>query len=84
MKRAISVVVAAICAGMVSGNVPDYEKNALLEIYGATDGPNWIKPWINIDTTDPCVAQWLGISCDGANTTVEYVGAHELRTAVPR
>lgn len=55
--------------------VPAAQKAALVDLYGATGGANWVTtpfpPWSLAD--DPCEADWFGVECDNADAFVMYV-----------
>lgn len=73
LKRVVAVGFIALCAGIVCGNVPEAEKEALVSIFNATNGQNWTITWNDVETTDPCVGKWYGVTCNVANTSVECV-----------
>eukprot|EP00978_Attheya_sp_CCMP212_P037338 scaffold175136_cov56-Attheya_sp.AAC.1 len=50
------------------------EREALLALYNATDGDNWVIPlgenvWVTTTPSDPCEAMsmWAGVTCDTDN-----------------
>ncbi len=49
--------------------VPTAERDALVALYNATNGPGWTNNtnWLN---GDPCENNWFGIGCDSTNTAV--------------
>jgi|TARA_B110000091_G_C13562851_1_gene369295 hypothetical protein len=53
----------------VSATVPLSERNALVELYTATEGPKWSNgsTWL---IGDPCLNNWFGIFCDADDTHV--------------
>lgn len=57
----------------IEAAVPQIERDALVELYNSTDGPNWTDNtnWL---TGDPCDDSWFGIYCDASNTTIQMVG----------
>ncbi len=63
-------------AGDASGEalvnvVIDYERAALVALYNATDGPNWVDNtnWL----TDAPLGEWYGVTTDGAGRVVSIV-----------
>ena len=53
------------CAAAVTNPV---QKQALVDLYHATDGPNWAHKWA-LDA-DPCVGSWFGVQCGSDDTSV--------------
>ena len=52
----------------VQGDIPLAQRNALVDIYTATNGPGWTVStnWLS---GDPCTASWALVSCTGATIT---------------
>lgn len=49
----------------VQSAIPQSECEALVAIYNATDGPNWIQPdWLTAWLTDPNPCNWNGVICE--------------------
>jgi len=51
--------------------LPSAERAALIDLYSATNGPNWTKKTNWLVTADECA--WYGITCDAAHTTVQQI-----------
>ena len=53
-------------------DIPDSEKNALIDLYKSTNGQDWSdsKNWLS-NTTSPC--DWYGIQCDATNSHVDQL-----------
>ena len=49
--------------------VPSSERNALVDLYQATNGVNW-KQATNWNDGDPCDNKWFGIFCNPTNTHI--------------
>ena len=62
--------------------VPPAERNALIDLYNATDGSNWTRNdnWENcyfcIHSSDPCDNNWYGVTCDSSNQHIIELGLH--------
>ena len=55
-------------AAGVAINIPDYEIQALQDLYDATNGPNWgwrgtVGKWDFSVNPNPCLDNWQGITC---------------------
>ncbi len=61
--------------------VPTAEKNALIALYNATDGPNWTNN-TNWNTTAP-IATWSGVTVANGHVTVVSKGAQNLTGVLP-
>jgi hypothetical protein len=64
--------IAAVCvcvAPLASATIPDTERQALIDLYNATDGDNWIDStnWLGPVGTE---CTWFGVTCDA---TEEHV-----------
>jgi hypothetical protein len=63
------VLAAAAVPWGARADVPPAQLAALEDLYNATGGPHWYDStnWL---MGDPCVGQWVFVTCDAANTTV--------------
>ena len=81
--RHVSIVFLAVLATLVSSGqsigpgplraaVPAAEKNALTDLYTATNGPAWINNdgWNDAARPDPCENHWYHVVCDPTLTHV--------------
>lgn len=61
-----------LCASLAAASVPASQKQALLDLYSATNGNNWI--WAGYPSwslaADPCENEWFGVTCDPSNSTI--------------
>lgn len=72
-RLAQGLATTALClAGAAYAAVPPTQRNALVDLYNASNGPGWTDSsgWL---VGDPCDDGWFGISCDGGGTTVTSV-----------
>jgi hypothetical protein len=55
-----------------AGAVTAAERVALLDLYSATNGPQWSvsTSWLS---GDPCSAQWFGVGCSGLGSSASVV-----------
>lgn len=67
--------------------VPEAEKNALTELYNATNGPGWTNShnWNTPNRPDPCVGHWYGVYCNSSKTHVTQLNlpANNLTGTIP-
>ncbi|MBN2431942.1 MAG: VCBS repeat-containing protein, partial [Acidobacteria bacterium] len=64
MMRIVLVFIGIIlCAPVLSGAIPQSERDALIALYNATDGDNWTtnENWLGPPGTE---CNWYGVSCD--------------------
>jgi hypothetical protein len=68
MKVTIIVAVILIVGG-VFADVSQAERDALVDLYNDTNGPQWRKStnWLN---GDPCSNTWFGVACNPSGTNV--------------
>ena len=59
----------------------DGEREALVALYEATDGPNWVdnENWL----TDAPLGEWYGVNTDGGHVTLLYLPGNGLTGSVP-
>jgi Leucine-rich repeat (LRR) protein len=73
---------------------PDYEREALCDLYMSTHGEDWIwgqdngVQWNCTGDSDPCANQWEGINCGAQTSTTSHVtsidlSAYNLRGRLP-
>ena len=78
---ALAGTAATNCAAQ--GNMPQEECEALVDLYNATDGPNWTDAatnnWNVTDT--PC--GWTGVACTAGHATEIVRGAKGLTGVLP-
>lgn len=67
-------------------NLPEYEIDALYDLYNATDGGSWQwrdgtfagNPWSFTAQCNPCVQRWQGVNCS-SDASAGFVHVTELR-----
>lgn len=71
MLPGFTAVLVAACV-VVQADLPLTQKQALVDLYTATNGSGWAignaNPWN--PNTDPCRARWIGVFCSTDNATV--------------
>jgi hypothetical protein len=62
-------IITLFLPSVVMSSVPTSERQALVELFGATDGMHWKNAtnWLN---GDPCENKWFGIFCNANDTHV--------------
>ncbi|MDX1463136.1 MAG: Two component regulator three Y domain protein [Marinirhabdus sp.] len=65
MKKLLLTPVFVLCCAAIVAQVSPTEKQALLDFYKATNGPDWVQSW-NLDTT---VDQWQGVTVENNKVT---------------
>ena len=73
---------APICNGVSA--MPPAECNALVALYQATDGANWLNHsnWLTVNVgISPC--QWYGVVCENGHVTQLMLSQNELRGLLP-
>jgi hypothetical protein len=65
MKKVLLTYVCLLLASLAIGQVSKQEKQVLLDLYNATNGPQWKTTW---DTESP-VATWHGITVENNSVT---------------
>ncbi len=64
--------------------IPDIQREALVDLYNATDGANWADNtgWLGEPESE---CNWIGVTCDGSNTWVAEVdlGSNNLAGTIP-
>mgnify|MGYP005997549647 CR=1 FL=1 len=61
---------------LASAEVSDGERNTLIKLYEALGGENWEASGQDFSSWtigDPCVNEWEGISCNGADTRIQRI-----------
>lgn len=66
-------ILFVVYVAFVASQVPDYERQALVSFYGATNGTNWIDNgnWLE---GDPCIDSWYGVFCNAEREHVLVIG----------
>lgn len=91
---ALAASIAALSVHPARAAIPDSERQALIEIYNATDGQNWYRNggWFGDPGTecgwDPLLAPdagWEGVMCteDESNVLVINLGSNNLKGSFP-
>ena len=62
--RACLLLFLALLLSVVSGGLPQDQKESLLSLFDATGGPHWRNKENWYPATDPCDDRWFGVSCD--------------------
>ena len=67
---------------MVSADVPDMERSALVALYNSTDGDNWTdnRNWMS---GDPCANEWYGVYCSEESITFLELFENNLTGQIP-
>ena len=65
----------------IYGTIDPIEKNGLIELYNATDGPNWVNN-TNWDTATP-VYDWFGVTVEGSKVIAVNLSSNNLVGTVP-
>lgn len=69
VRTAILAIAVFIGISSVLAGLPEAERNALIDLYNATDGPNWLHQdnWLGTPGTERF---WYGVTCTEGNTHV--------------
>jgi len=69
-NKVLLFVLVLAFVGVSRAVVPDSQRSALLDLFNATTPGNWYRndSW---GVGDPCENNWVYVSCDKANTTVQ-------------
>ncbi len=73
MKKYILICFAVLCSTILTAQVPQIERDAIMALYNSTDGANWTDN-TNWGSGNP-VSTWYGI-------TVENIGGNDHITAI--
>src|SRR5690606_20821166 len=79
MKRAIITCVCMFFVTIVMAQISKEEKQVLLNLYTATDGPNWNNPW---DLEKP-VETWHGVTIENNTVTGLNLLFNNLKGTLP-
>jgi len=86
MKKHLLVIILITQSIFINAQVPTLERDALMALYNATDGPNWTFPGQWGSTTIP-VADWYGVSVENISgqdhVTVIALGVNNLIGSIP-
>eukprot|EP01120_Amphizonella_sp_Union-15-10_P012173 TRINITY_DN5370_c0_g1_i1.p1 TRINITY_DN5370_c0_g1~~TRINITY_DN5370_c0_g1_i1.p1 ORF type:complete len:295 (+),score=43.24 TRINITY_DN5370_c0_g1_i1:115-999(+) len=87
MMKTLHVLVLFLFFSYSTSQVAPTQLVALIDFYQNLNGPNWITSWpINSNgnaTSDPCLAGWYGIKCNGPNVYSLVLQANALRGTIP-
>jgi hypothetical protein len=65
---AVAVLALAALLPAVRAALPAAHRAAMMDIFTATGGASWTRNvgWLGglTNTEDPCVARWVGVTCD--------------------
>lgn len=77
---ACCLVLLFTLAAPAQGAIPQSERDALIAIYNATNGPGWYEQagWLGAPGTE---CSWERVTCDPAQTTVEGLDLHDNNLA---
>ena len=65
------------------GGIPQEEYQALVDLYNATDGPNWKENMNWLDTINSTVADWHGINVEDGHVTMALLYDNDLKGFIP-
>ena len=71
----------AAADGPAPSDVPEAERQALLALYGATNGPAWAHREGWLTATSPCT--WYGVTCDAGHVVYLDLSDNRLAGAIP-
>lgn len=82
MRIAIALLLAGLAAGPSHGQVPESDRQVLLALYNASNGPGWTNAsgW-NGPPGGECA--WFGIACNGGRVVVINLQANGLAGTLP-
>ena|SRR3990167_5536575 len=83
LMKWVLVVLPILFISFVCSQTPAIQKQALIDLYDATNGPNWVNQWSL--ATDPCtLPRWFGVFCDASfNVIVIVLVENGLRGILP-
>ena len=79
MKKAILTCVFLFMASIVVAQVSTQEKQVLIDLYTATNGPEWNKPW----DLEKAVETWNGITVENNKVTGINLLFNNLKGTLP-
>ncbi len=77
----ISILLAVVTSTTIFAQIPTVERDALIALYNATDGSNWINN-TNWNTTEP-VSTWFGVTLLEGNQIALDLSANQLVGNIP-
>jgi Leucine-rich repeat (LRR) protein len=84
LRLAFCAVLATLVSASLDAAIPQRERDALLAVFNATNGPNWESKegWGGPPGTE---CNWYAVSCDDAQTTVTrlILGFNNLKGTLP-
>ncbi|OWW23516.1 hypothetical protein B4Q04_20165 [Zobellia sp. OII3] len=92
MKSKLNIILLGFLFGLISVQgqiqITTTERNALQDLYNATNGPNWLSendndPNNDWDFTQNSVVGWYGLEYNGGHLTGLYLDDNNLSGAIP-
>jgi hypothetical protein len=84
-KTILITLLAACCGiGVRAQQIPQSEFNALVDLYNATDGPNWTNNtgW-NTTTNNVGGGGWFGVTVENSHVTELFLSHNGLAGTLP-
>jgi hypothetical protein len=83
--KAILITLLAACCGIGvrAQQIPSSEFNALVDLYNATDGPNWTNNTGWNTTTNNVDGGWSGVTVENGHVTELFLGQNGLVGTLP-
>jgi hypothetical protein len=83
-KVILITLLAACCGiGVRAQQIPSSEFNALVDLYNATDGPNWTNNTGWNTTTNNVDGGWSGVTVENGRVTELFLGQNGLAGTLP-
>ena len=79
MKTFYTLVFCLLTSAFLHANVPQIQKDALVDLYNSTDGTNWNNTW---DLTTP-VSSWYGVTIENNQITELNLAFNNLNGSLP-
>ncbi|MES2812046.1 MAG: hypothetical protein V4670_06210 [Bacteroidota bacterium] len=76
-------------ARRISSEIPESERNALIDLYNSTGGANWTntvsgnRPWLVNDSNTPISGNWLGVGISNGHVVSINLNSNNLNGTLP-